>query len=158
MKLITLTQGKVAIVSACDYTFLKQWKWCYRNSKHGGYAGRAGPRPRKKIIWMHKVVATRKGLRGQIDHANQNKLDNQRRNLRPATHRQNCTNRGKQSNNTSGYKGVSWSKWAHKWRATITVEKRNIHLGYFKDKKSAALRYNHAALQHYGRFAAPNPV
>jgi hypothetical protein len=35
MKLIPLTQGKVAKVSDRDYAFLRQWKWCHRKCNNG---------------------------------------------------------------------------------------------------------------------------
>ena len=39
--------------------------------------------------------------------------------------------------NTSGVTGVTWSKKFNKWRASIQVAKRRIHLGYFKEKEGA---------------------
>ena len=41
------------------------------------------------------------------------------------------------SNNTSGTKGVVWSKGSKKWRAQIIVNKRYIHLGLFINKDDA---------------------
>lgn len=37
----------------------------------------------------------------------------------------------KRKNTSSSYKGVSWCKRKNKWRATIYVNKKQIHLGYF---------------------------
>jgi hypothetical protein len=42
---------------------------------------------------------------------------------------------------TSAYRGVSWNNRANKWRATITVNSRHIHLGYFKVEIDAHKRY-----------------
>ncbi len=84
MRRIPLTQGKEALVSDCDYKYLMQWKWWY--NKHHGNGGYAIRKIGDRKVYMHKVVASRKGLPpGQVDHKNQNKLDNQRGNLRPAT-------------------------------------------------------------------------
>lgn len=44
------------------------------------------------------------------DHINQNPLDNRKANLRIVTNSKNLFNRGKNTNNTSGFKGVSWDK------------------------------------------------
>ena len=37
------------------------------------------------------------------------------------------------ANNTSGFKGIRWYKRGHKWRASICIDGRIIHLGYFTD-------------------------
>ena len=37
-------------------------------------------------------------------------------------------------NSTSGYKGVVWHKTGKKWMAAITVNRKYIYLGLFKDK------------------------
>ncbi len=110
---------------------------------------------------MHDVVAKRVGkrLKGRVtDHRNEKKLDNRRSNLRAATTSQNRGNEGLRKNNTSGYKGVSWSEWAGKWMARIRVNYKHIHLGYFKWKTDAARAYNKAARKHFGRFAKLNKV
>lgn len=52
--------------------------------------------------------------------------------LRAATQKQNCENReGLATNNTSGYKGVSYVKRTGKYVATITHHKNRIYLGAF---------------------------
>jgi hypothetical protein len=93
---------------------------------------------------------------------NQNKLDNQRRNLRTTTHSQNKGNCGLQLNNRSGFKGVGWHKFSNQWRATIRVNYRQKHLGYFPltqaGKKAAAKAYNAAALEYFGEYAVLNEV
>jgi hypothetical protein len=65
----------------------------------------------------------------EIDHINIVKHDNRIINLRLVTRSQNIQNIGLQSNNTSGFKGVSW--WANRWHAQITVNLKQIHLGAF---------------------------
>lgn len=41
------------------------------------------------------------------------------------------------SDNTSGYKGVSWKKQEKKWVARIGFQGKAIHLGYFVNKQDA---------------------
>ncbi len=65
----------------------------------------------------------------EIDHINIVKHDNRIINLRLVTRSQNIQNIGLQSNNSSGFKGVSW--WANRWHAQITVNLKKIHLGAF---------------------------
>jgi hypothetical protein len=107
---------------------------------------------------MHRLVAARKGITGQVDHKDQNKLNNQRNNLRAATRSQNGANCGKQQNNTTGFKGVCWSKWAQKWQASIGVSGKVIHLGYWNSAIAAACAYNRAAHKYFGPYAVFNKV
>jgi len=54
-----------------------------------------------------------------VDHINTNRNDNRISNLRKACPEGNAQNRGRNSNNLSGYKGVSWSKEKKRWLAYI---------------------------------------
>ena len=67
-------------------------------------------------------------------------------------------NRGRTKKNTSGFKGVYWSKWCNLWRARIKVYGENIQIGYFKEKVAAAKAYNDAAKKHHGEFAHINSI
>jgi hypothetical protein len=49
--------------------------------------------------------------------------------------------KGKLIGKTSQYKGVSWHRTAKKWRATIVVANKQIHLGFFIDEQLAAEAY-----------------
>jgi hypothetical protein len=91
----------------------------------------------------------------QIDHINGDRSDNRFSNLREATNSENQQNRGVQSNNTSGCKGVNWAKHANKWRAAIMHNGKPKHLGYFDADKldEAAAAYAKAAREHHGEFA-----
>jgi hypothetical protein len=80
-----------------------------------------------------------------IDHINNNKKDNRITNLRLVTVSENGQNRGKQLNNTSGYKGVSWAKKSKKWEACIRKNGKTIHLGFFINIEDAYECYKQAA-------------
>ena len=163
MKRIPLSQGREALVSDCDYKYLMQWKWYFsrQSTGSGGYAARCTPRPHKRTIKMHKVVAARKGLTGEIDHRNQDKLDNRRSNLRQATRSQNKANCGVSSSNKSGFKGVSCYK-TNQWQASIRINGKTVHLGHFHGtsarKRAAARAYNRAASRYFGVYAVLNKV
>ena len=53
---------------------------------------------------------------GEVDHINGDPADNRIVNLRVATSAENCRNRGLRADNTSGIKGVSWSKRSKRWK------------------------------------------
>ena len=79
-----------------------------------------------------------------IDHIDRNKQNNKIQNLRRVDVFINNQNQGNRRNNTSGYKGVSWSKQKQKWRATITVKRHQKTLGFFKSKEEAFECYQKA--------------
>jgi len=61
----------------------------------------------------------------EIDHINNNKLDNRLLNLRWATRKEQNDNRKIQKNNTSGFKGVYYDKHCQKWEARLMVNGKN---------------------------------
>jgi len=158
MKRIQLTQGKFALVDDADFEWLNQWKWYAHKERNTFYAMRnVRVGLRWKHVYMHREIL---GLgfddKRQGDHINMDGLDNRRVNLRIATHVENGRNRGKQANNTSGYKGVRWHKHAKKWQARIEVNGKCKHLGYFIAPEDAARRYDKAARKYHGEFANVN--
>lgn len=110
------------------------------------------------VVTMHQLLL---GLRRlEVDHHNGNGLDNRRRNLRPATHRQNAANRTKHLNNTTGFKGVAVvrdRKWrVYRWKAHICHAYKKEHLGCYRSPKMAARAYDRAARHYFGEFACVN--
>ena len=73
--------------------------------------------------------------------------------IRLATQTNNAHNHTLNSNNTSGYKGVYYVKTCHQYMARIKINGRNIYLGIFHTKESAALAYLNAAIKYHGEFA-----
>ena len=92
----------------------------------------------------------------EIDHKNCDYFNNQKSNLRVATHHQNMMNRGIPENNTSGFKGVVRHKRAKKYQAQIMFKKENIYLGLHKTKIDAAMAYDRKAIELFGEFASLN--
>ena len=78
--------------------------------------------------YIHRIIKPTDMI---IDHKNRDKLNNRKYNLIECTVLQNNLNRGIQSNNTSGHKGISFDKRRNKWRSRITVGGHDKHLGYF---------------------------
>lgn len=89
-----------------------------------------------------------------VDHKNRNGCDNRPENLRLCSNQQNLFNRGAQSNNTTGYKGVS--PRGKKFRASIQHNGKHIHIGYFDTALEAHVAYCRKALEFYGEFARFN--
>ena len=89
----------------------------------------------------------------QVDHANLDKADDSWLNLRDATNSQNSMNKPMPKLNTSGFKGVSWSKRKRKWLAYIKVRGKQMGLGEFNDRENAHKAYLAAAENLHGEFA-----
>jgi len=157
MTRIKMTKGKFALVDDEDVEKVSRFKW-YTLEKDGLFYGNSTvyiPVRKKKLYQMHRVIMNApKGL--QVDHINGDRLDNRRSNLRLCTQSQNASNRGKNKNNTSGYKGVSWNKREKKWSARIRVNGKLYFLGNFIDIKYAAQAYNIAAKKYHKQFANGN--
>lgn len=111
-----------------------------------------------KNYQCHRIVflLAHNRLPKYIDHINGNKSDNRVENLRECNNSQNSTNKNKQSNNTSGYKGVF--RQGNKWRACIRKDGHKYNLGNFACKHEAAKAYNEAALKYHGEFAYLNII
>lgn len=132
-----------------DYDNLNQYDWfpCGRNGYPAAYI--AGVR-----TFMHHLLMPR--ISGfEIDHKDLNPFNNQKDNLRYATQSQNSQNK-KQTNNTSGYKGVSFKKRSGKWQAQIMKDQVAYHLGYFITAEGAACAYDKKAKELFGEHALTN--
>lgn len=88
-----------------------------------------------------------------IDHINGNGEDNRIINLREATRFDNARNSRIPKNNKSGLKGVYFCPDRKKWRATIGVNSKSIHLGLFSTREEAHKAYVAAAASLHGAFA-----
>jgi hypothetical protein len=89
----------------------------------------------------------------QIDHIDGDKCNNRIENLRLATEVENGQNRGKQKNNTTGFKGVTYSKHDKKYQAQIHSKGKTIFLGYYETPELASAAYVSAANNRHNRFA-----
>lgn len=154
-----LARGRVALVDDEDYDLVMQYRWYVIESLPEGrrpcgpYAAtRKGPKGGGHTTRMHCLIMGAKG----IDHRDHNGLNNQRYNLRLATHTQNMRNMRSHQGTASSYKGVSWHSEKCKWRAGIKLNNRTRHLGYFFSEAEAAYAYDAAAREHFGEFACVN--
>ena len=88
-----------------------------------------------RLAWLYM---TGKWPENQIDHINRKRNDNRFSNLRDATASQNIQNSSDSTKNTSGVRGVTWSKHCNKWQAQIFVLGKCKYLGLFDSKEEAA--------------------
>lgn len=88
-----------------------------------------------------------------VDHIDNNSLNNCRANLRLATRSENMQNRKRNTNSTTGFKGVTFNKAHKKWQAQIRVNGVLKHLGSFASPELAYEAYCEAARELHGEFA-----
>jgi len=159
MKEIQLTQGYVALIDDEDYDMVNFFSWRVMIRKTNIYVGTQACRINKKAVTMllHQLVLHNTPEGYEIDHIDGNALNNQKSNLRIVTHTQNMKNTRKSSGGvTSKYKGVFKPSGVRKYKVLITVDKKVIYLGYYKDELEAARVYNEAALKYFGEYAKIN--
>ena len=91
--------------------------------------------------------------KGIIDHVNGVRDDNLPENLRETDHSGNSCNAKVSSRNTSGVKGVSWSKSVGKWKVRVTKKGVSHFGGWFDDFDEAVVIANNIRTQLHGDFA-----
>lgn len=152
MKEIKLLNNYVALVDDEDYEELNQYKWYAITSKRANtfYAARnhwCFIKKKRSTVLMHRSILKVSALYN-VDHADNNGLNNTKSNLRIVTQQENNMNTAPQKNNTIGYKGV-YSDGKNKFVARISMNYKNIHIGIFEDKETAAKVYDSVVRFHY---------
>ena len=141
------------IIDAEDVAKVKKYKWYLAKGYVVTNLYRANQK-RQSVGIQHVILGITPNRKHMIDHRNRNPLINRKYNLRVCSNENNCRNSGKPKNNTSGFKGVSVN--GKGWQSRIKINRKEVHLGTFKDITDAARAYNIAALKHHGEFACLN--
>jgi N6-adenosine-specific RNA methylase IME4 len=142
---ITLNNGAIALVDYEDRRIVEGLNWTAKPSSGDIYATNGG-RP------LHQILL---GANGG-DHRDGNTLNNRRYNLRPATSAQNNRNRRLASNNTTGFKGVSFRADRGTYLAAIRLGPSLKKIGTYPTPEQAARAYDDVARDVFGEFAALN--
>lgn len=148
---VSLSGGMWAMIDVIDIHRVERITWWSIAAGKTYYAagrpdGQSTPKRMHRIILpVHDSV--------RVDHKDNNGLNNTRFNLRPCTHAENLRNRGRNSNNTSGFKGVHFRKDTKRWTAEIWLLGKKTSLGYFDTAEAAHAAYSVAALDMHGEFA-----
>jgi AP2 domain/HNH endonuclease len=137
--------NRYALVDAEDFARINSVKWYLLKNRTKRYA------TARPSVLMHRLIMNPSKVE-EVDHIDGNGLNNQKKNLRICSHSKNLRNRGKQLNNTSGFKGVYRPKTSKTWRAQITVNRKQMHLGSFNNKEDAYAAYCEACLKYHGEY------
>lgn len=106
----------------------------------------------EKQFLAHRIIhlmMTGEWPEEHMDHINHVRTDNSWANLRQVSQKENNQNMPKSSNNSSGVTGISLHKPTGKWRAYISRDSRQVHLGLF-DSMSAAVDARNLAIEQEG--------
>ena len=103
-----------------------------------------------RLAWLYMTGSMPNGL---IDHINNIRSDNRWANLRVASSVENSLNRSISRRNSSGVKGVHWSKEKCKWLVQIKAGGQRVQIGSFEDIELAQLVINEAREKYHREFS-----
>lgn len=148
MKEIQLSRGYVAIVDDEDFdAVVGRGSWHVDVRRTVAYAMHSYREQGKtKTESLHRFLMDFP-VGAEVDHKNGDGLDCRRSNLRVVTHQENARNRGPHA------KGVYWHKTSQRWRAYITINRKQIDLGAFKDIRDAERARQDAVRRYFGDLA-----
>ncbi len=137
----------VTLIDTEDLEFLIEnygsWNLAWNKGVNGYYVqntkyfGIVDGKPKYTTLMLHKEIMGTKGLQ-RVDHINHDTLDNRKSNLRVLDDSNNAKNRGRlNSNNTTGYRNVTYDKYAGLYVVQLQVNKKSKVLGKFNDVHEA---------------------
>lgn len=102
-----------------------------------------------RVIWL---MVTGAWPPEEVDHRDRDPSNNRWPNLRLASSSQNQANHGLQSNNTSGFRGVSFNKRTGLYVAYVFYNNKSQYLGYFHSAEAAYAARRVRAKELHGEF------
>ncbi|MBO5534314.1 MAG: AP2/ERF family transcription factor [Clostridia bacterium] len=140
------SDGGTFIFSPCDLEIAKNRKWI---TGPNGYA------VDDKMNHFSRVVMNA-GDDEYVDHISMDIHDERRENLRLCSWSENNCNKILQSNNKTGYKGVSFHKQSGKYMASLWKDRLYYYGGLHTTPEEAAVAYDEMARAVHGEYARLN--
>lgn len=147
-------KGEKFIFDKEDYEKIS--KYCWHVASNGYLTAQFD----NKQYLMHRIIMSDyiHTSSDVIDHIQHNLLDNRKKYLRVVTSAENCMNKSKLSNNTSGVPDLSWSKDRNKWEAYIGVNGQMIHLGRYSKYEDAIRARQQSEEIYFGEYSYNNSI
>lgn len=149
----------ICLIDDDDYQWAKYFKWSAEKRYKGFYVVR---NQSGHIVRLHRQIM-RARAHEDVDHKDNNGLNNTKDNLRLCSDIQNQQNRVKMIIGKSGskYKGVFFRKRRSDGKrgrcfAAITINRARFYLGTFDTDIEAAKEYDSKALYYFKEFARLN--
>ena len=143
-----LENGNAFLFDLEDYDIIKEYKW--HRDKNGYVATFLKGNNNQKKLKLHRVILGLDECSKLVaDHANHDKLDNRKSNIRIATHQQNTQNALIRKDNKSGFAGVFLDKRDGYYYYYI----QGKLLGRSKDLNFAITQRLKAEKEYFGEFA-----
>lgn len=157
---VQLTRGLTAIIDAEDIAIISGRRWFAmpdptRPGKFYAGSGRIDS-GEPKTVMMHRLLLGAPACL-QVDHRDNDGLNNRRSNLRTCTQAQNQWNAARYRRRcSSSFKGVNLHRG--RWIARFMQNGKRINVGSFSSEIEAAAAYNEAVKQLRGEFAVLNRI
>lgn len=139
--------GKSFIFSPEDSDLVSSRQWCVSAT---GYV--------EDIVAHEKLARLIMDASGDeyVDHVSMDTTDDRRENLRVCSWSDNNCNKILQTNNKSGFKGVSFHKASGKFLASLWKDGAHHYGGLHATAEEAALAYDELAREYHGEYARLN--
>jgi hypothetical protein len=139
MKYIPLTKNKFAIIDDDDFERVSIFKWHYEH-------GYARVKNKQESFYLHQFILGKNSK--EIDHINNNPLDNRKVNLRVCSCSENSANSSAHKDSQySKFKGVSFHKTLGYWISDFCHQGKRFRK-YSKSEKDACLKYNELVIKY----------
>lgn len=151
---VKTTCGKNIQFDDFDYEVLRQQDIWFDEQRQAVLALWISKEGKRIVAPVAKLLLEAEG-KTVIHYKDRNPLNLRRDNLELISH-QKAHYKEKKQRTANGnipssiYKGVSWNKFANKWSASIKLDYKKKHLGYFLSEEDAAKAYNEAAIENWG--------
>lgn len=144
---ILMDNGSIVTIDAEDVDRVRGVHWHYV----GGYC--AAYMNGKKSQYLHRLLGP---AAPKVDHRDRDVRNCRKGNLRACTDAQSSANRGMQSNNHTGVKGVFFDRWRGKYVASVQKDGRSFFRKRFDTMAEATEAYDREARRAFGEFAVTN--
>mgnify|MGYP003515106047 CR=1 FL=1 len=133
-----------------NFPYTKYTKYNHTNDEYYVVASVYHPElQQSRPIFLHQFLMNANGK--DVDHKNNNTLDNRKFNMRVVEESNNSKNRkGRNKNNKSGYRNVSLING--KWVVQLQIDGKNKRLGKFDDVHEAGKFAEEMRQKYYGEF------
>lgn len=145
-------KGEPFLIDEIDLDKIRNSSWCFNKSGHYLVAN-----INHKIVRLHRLIMDVDNPTIVVDHINGDTTDNRRCNLRITSQKHNARNVRASKNNVTNYPGVSKNP-SGKYRARITVNRKQIILGTFDTLDEAIQVRKKAEIKYFGDYAPSKGV